>query len=686
MGATGPSGGGGGQAGAIEAGKAVVRLGVDQSGMRAGLEGAAKMLKGFSQKVSGEFVRGGTALGAVGAVVAGPLGAALGEAVDRFTEVRKASEKLGTTPETFSALGFAAAKTGVDTDGLVAASRRYMSVISEAAAGNGAAAESLARLGLNAKDLADLPLDEKFAALADGIAGVGNEADRIDLTRRILGRGGQDLLPMLQKGSAGLAQMREQAGRLGAIVSKEDAENAKRFTAAIGQAKLAVKYFVESVGAAILPRTDSLKQMSDAFLLVVQQARGFVADNADLIRIVFLIATGVTTAGAALVSLGLGLAGVAAAGAGFLTFGAFVLTVMEGLLAAAPVVIAVGALAAAVAALGYGLYRFTAVGGIVRQLFQKIAGEAMWAWGVISQAWEGIQASFATGDLKGALAIAGAALDVFWKYIQVGATRAWNGVKDLVVDAWHDVVGEAKKAWVDVETEMKIFGTDMEGYLQEKFEKSWENFKNGWKLAWKAVLDMAKAEIEAESKAREYARTHWKEIATSALGVSGLTLAIGGGSKAIDAAADKVAEGQVLADQEGVKTAQEILRQKQKELKDAIDAETARRKQAGHEARQADLDEKVEALKKAEAELQKKVDEAKEKARPAPIEKGPMPREVKIADAVAAITEIRGGFGTGNIQARFGAGSVGDKQLKKLEDIDDKLGKWLPQAGGVGVD
>jgi hypothetical protein len=81
----------------------------------------------------------------------------------------------------------------------------------------------LRRLGLDAQQLASVPLDEAFGQIADKIKALPSPAERAAAAFQLFGRAGSELVPMLQRGSDGLKRAQDQARAFGLAISGVDA-------------------------------------------------------------------------------------------------------------------------------------------------------------------------------------------------------------------------------------------------------------------------------------------------------------------------------------------------------------------------------------------------------------------------------------------------------------------------------
>jgi hypothetical protein len=237
-------------AAAINAGGAFVRLMVKDETSK-GLAGVLAKLKGF-----------GGAVALVGAAAGGALVGALTDAskvfVDFGSEMAGLSARTGVSVEALSALSYAAGQSGVDMEGLEHGLRHMQRTLGEAAGGSKEAQAHLAQLGLTVRDLAAMTPDQQFEAIAEAISKVANPTSRAALAMEIFGRSGTELLPLLNKGAAGMEALKARAAELGLVMSGQDAAAAKEFKHHMLELETRLKMLAFKVGSLVLPALEKL--------------------------------------------------------------------------------------------------------------------------------------------------------------------------------------------------------------------------------------------------------------------------------------------------------------------------------------------------------------------------------------------------------------------------------------------
>jgi len=166
-------------------------------------------MKGAQQSSSIGAIALGTAIGV--SVVAG-LGAAMAgvkkvvglafEGLDRIDALDEAASKIGITYNALQDLKFAAETTGGSFEGMVSALAKMQANLA-----SGRADEALLKLGLSAANLRDLAPEKQFAEISQKLSEIKNTGDKIDLTKSFFGKGGVEILNVINGGKEGMADI-----------------------------------------------------------------------------------------------------------------------------------------------------------------------------------------------------------------------------------------------------------------------------------------------------------------------------------------------------------------------------------------------------------------------------------------------------------------------------------------------
>ena len=422
----------------IRAGKAFVELGL-RNQLGKGLARANAQLRAFSVGV----MQMGLKLAAVPDVVFGALQAATLLFAKMGSDAFDASQRIGVTVETLTALQYAAEQTGVASEGLEAGLRGMFKTIGAAKTGNKTAIASLKAVGLTVGELEKLNPEQQLLAIADGLAKIENPAERAALAMRLLGKSGMALLPLLNNGRKGIEEMTARARELGIVMSKEDAEAADALGDVLDDLWKQVKFGVFQVGAALAPAmTEFAKratQVASSAIAWLQANRGLVVSFTQIVGILAAVSTGIVALGASGLALSLIFSGLGV----FLSAGLFVLKAIAAAFAAivSPVGLVIVALAAVAAsvihltgigqmAVDYLMGLFDALAKSARQMMQGIA-DAIVAGNVMLAAeilWAGLQLLWLKGTQD---------LSMAWVQVQFEALRVFDAIYFGAAQLWN---------------------------------------------------------------------------------------------------------------------------------------------------------------------------------------------------------------------------------------------------------
>jgi hypothetical protein len=200
------------------------RLGleVDESAFAA----AHQMIKGLETGLLG--------LGAALVAYVGGIQLAMRGTREQALQARWAAQMTGVSTDAIQELHFAAEAAGGSAEGLDHMLIRLSRSAFAASQGSKEAQSTFHQLGISAFDssgklktsdvlLGDLA--EKFSKMPDGM-------EKTALAMRVFGRSGAEAIPMLNKGRAGIAELREEAHAYGYVLDKETIEQSRQWARA----------------------------------------------------------------------------------------------------------------------------------------------------------------------------------------------------------------------------------------------------------------------------------------------------------------------------------------------------------------------------------------------------------------------------------------------------------------------
>lgn len=254
----------------------------------------------------------GTAVGVATAAAATALAVMVKQSIDAMDNMSKLAQSTGVAVEELSALAYAADLSGVSEDALGTSLVKLTKNMSDAAQGTGEAQKAFDALGISVKN-ADGSLkgaDDVLGEIAGKFAQYRDGAEKTALAVSLFGRSGADLIPLLNSGAEGLAEMTAEAEELGLTFDQQTGKAAEAFNDNLSRLNAVKKGLVNRITAELLP---SLVNLSDRFV-------GSAKSAERLDQVARIAATGVkllTTAGIIVAgvfkTLGEAIGGVAAA-------------------------------------------------------------------------------------------------------------------------------------------------------------------------------------------------------------------------------------------------------------------------------------------------------------------------------------------------------------------------------------
>jgi hypothetical protein len=219
-------------------------------GLQKGLNKARSSIRTFTKRI---FSLKSAMIG-LGAALAG---SAVFKMITKITEsidlVTKTSAKLGMTTEALQKLRFAGQMAGVGVTTIDMALQRFIRRVAEAAMGTGEAKAALIELGLDAKELSQIPVDKAMERVADSMKDVSTDADRVRLAFKLFDSEGVSMINMLRDGSEALAETGKDFDSLNATITEFDSIASVAFSDSRLRMSTAFQGLVKEIAATFLP-------------------------------------------------------------------------------------------------------------------------------------------------------------------------------------------------------------------------------------------------------------------------------------------------------------------------------------------------------------------------------------------------------------------------------------------------
>lgn len=230
-----------------------------------GIKADEKALKRFDAALEHtKKAMGSLASGAKWAALGiGALGASLGTAITKIAdyggELDDAASRTGVNVEALQELQWSAKLAGASVEDLEGALSKQAQSSQDAIAGSKSAVAAYKKLGISSEKLKNLSQDQLFEEIAGGLAGITSEAEQIDLTKAIFGKGGTALLPMLKQGKAGIQAQRKEAKKLG-VLTEDQIKTMAEFGDQLDRVKRSFLGLATGIGAELIPVLEPVVQ------------------------------------------------------------------------------------------------------------------------------------------------------------------------------------------------------------------------------------------------------------------------------------------------------------------------------------------------------------------------------------------------------------------------------------------
>lgn len=263
----------------------ILKMSADSAELRSELDKASSRSKKFEKDVSSGFANVAKAAVAVGAAAAAGLSVLAKNAINSADEIGKMAQKTGFSTEALSQLKHATDLAGISFESFTKGLGRSARIVKDAAGGLDSAKRPFEQLDIAIKNT-DGTLRSTEAVLgdvADRFSKMANGTAKAALAQEIFGRSGTELIPLLNQGRAGLAEMRAEADKLGLTVSGPAAAAAEQFNDNLTRLGAAFKGVINQGIQPILPL---LAQMTDETVRIAKES-GVLQTAIDGVIVVF---------------------------------------------------------------------------------------------------------------------------------------------------------------------------------------------------------------------------------------------------------------------------------------------------------------------------------------------------------------------------------------------------------------
>lgn len=168
-------------------------------------------------------------------------------------EIDKASQKMGISATAYQEWDAILQHSGSSISALTPS----LKTLQKAALEN---SDAFQALGISQEEVANLSKEDLFAKVVEGLQGMEEGADRTAIATALLGKGAQELGPLLNTSAEDTQAMRDEVHRLGGVLSDEAVKNSAAFQDSLQDMKTAMTGVKNSIIQQALPGMTSLMQ------------------------------------------------------------------------------------------------------------------------------------------------------------------------------------------------------------------------------------------------------------------------------------------------------------------------------------------------------------------------------------------------------------------------------------------
>jgi len=213
---------------ATSVGQLTIEMATNVARLQQDMDKATKSVSGAMQKMKKAAVAAGVTV-AIGKITSEMIEAGK-QALDLADKYAKTARAIGVSTETLSAYNHVAELSGATFEQLTTGVKQLSKGMLDYTNDTGEAKVALNALGISATnstgrlksaDEVILEISDKFANMPDGV-------EKTSYAMKLFGKSGANLIPMLNAGTAGIQEMKDEAAQLGLVFDQKTAEAAER--------------------------------------------------------------------------------------------------------------------------------------------------------------------------------------------------------------------------------------------------------------------------------------------------------------------------------------------------------------------------------------------------------------------------------------------------------------------------
>lgn len=211
----------------------------------------------FEQLSSGVGIFG-KALGGLGlASIIGTFAEMVSKTAEAGSQMRILSQEIGMASEKLGAFQYAAKQSGTNVEAFTRGLGLFAKNLYTTGDEGTKIGAVLKVMGLSADD-AKKPMDELLLVLADKFANMKDGIGKTAIAMELFGRGGKEMIPVLNLGAEGIKKWTDEAKKLGIVFDQEASEAAHKFEQNLNTLKASAQGLAYEIGNKLIPILNDL--------------------------------------------------------------------------------------------------------------------------------------------------------------------------------------------------------------------------------------------------------------------------------------------------------------------------------------------------------------------------------------------------------------------------------------------
>ncbi len=259
---------------------------LDQAGDEAAdSEGKFSKLSGVAKAMGAALGAAFVAVGTASVAAAKGLSSMAVGSAAYADDILTTSTVTGVSAEKLQAYTYAAELVDVSVETMTKSMGKNIKSMAAAHNGTKLAVEAYKKLGISVTDSSGQLRDSEtvYWEAIDALGKIPNETERDAIAFQLFGKSAQELNPLIEQGSAGMAELTDEAKRMGAVLSDETLEQLGRFDDSIQRLKAGGAAAKNALGTVLLPQLQLLAD--DGVNLLGEFTKGLVEADGDWAKI-----------------------------------------------------------------------------------------------------------------------------------------------------------------------------------------------------------------------------------------------------------------------------------------------------------------------------------------------------------------------------------------------------------------